>query len=44
MLNAVIFESVFLETTIGQLLIEKGPNDRQMSPIDSFAIDDCSED
>jgi hypothetical protein len=44
MLNAVIFESVFLENKIGQFVIEKLPNDLQMSPIYSFAIDDFNKD
>jgi len=43
-LNAVIFESVFLENKIGQFVIEKLPNDLQMSPIYSFAIDDFNKD
>jgi len=43
-LNAVTFESVFLENKIGQFVIEKLPNDLQMSPIYSFAIDDFNKD
>ena len=44
MLYAVIFESVFLENKIGQFVIEKLPDDLQMSPIYSFAIDDFNKD
>ena len=44
MLNAVTFESVFLENKNGQFVIEKLPNDMQMSPIYSFAIDDFNKD
>ena len=43
-LNAVTFKSVFLENKIGQFVIEKLPNDLQMSPIYSFAIDDFNKD
>ena len=43
-LNAVTFESVFLENKIGQFIIEKLPNDLQMSPIYSFAVDDFNND
>ena len=43
-LNAVTFESVFLENKIGQFVIEKLPNDLQISPIYSFAIDDFNKD
>ena len=44
MLNAVTFESVFLENKNGQFVIEELPIDLQMSPIYSFAIDDFNKD
>jgi hypothetical protein len=42
--NAVTFESVFIENKSEQFVIEKLPNDLQMSPIYSFAIDDFNKD
>jgi len=44
MLNAVNFESVFLEKKNEQFVIEKLPIELQMSPIYSFAIDDFNKD